>query len=171
MVTSASSNLKCDTPMTKFSDIIAEDSVVPELKAKDKEGVLNELAEAICRYEASVDKAELVRVLLEREKLGSTGIGEGVAIPHGKLNSVSRPLVSFGRSIGGLDFDSMDAQPAHLFFLLVAPENSAGIHLKTLAKIAKALKSSAFRRRLIEAESRKELYDAIVQSDEEGEIV
>lgn len=171
MAISGSLNPKCEKPMMKFSDIIVEDSIIPDLKAKDKEGVLNELAEAICQYEPSVDRATLVRVLLDREKLGSTGIGEGVAIPHGKLNSVSRPLVSFGRSPGGLDFDSMDAQPAHLFFLLVAPENSAGIHLKTLAKIAKALKSSAFRRRLIEAESRRELYEAIVQNDEEAETV
>ncbi len=167
----ASLYLKCDTSKMKFSDIIVEDSIIPELKARDKEGVINELAEAICLYEPSVDKAALVRVLLEREKLGSTGIGEGVAIPHGKLSSVSRPLVSFGRSLQGLDFDSMDAQPAHLFFLLVAPENSAGIHLKTLAKIAKALKSSSFRRQLIKAGSRKELYAVIVQTDEESETV
>jgi len=155
----------------KFSDIIAEDSIIPELTAKDKEGVLEELAQAVCNHEPSVDKTDLVRVLLEREKLGSTGIGEGVAIPHGKLNSLSQPMVSFGRSRKGLDFDSMDAQPAYLFFLLVAPENSAGLHLKTLAKIAKVLKSRTFRKKLMEAKTRQELYEAIIRTDEEDDGV
>ncbi|MBW2095338.1 MAG: PTS sugar transporter subunit IIA [Deltaproteobacteria bacterium] len=151
----------------KFSDIITEDSIIPELAARDKEGVLEELAQAICNHAPSVDKSDLVRVLLEREKLGSTGIGEGVAIPHGKINTLSQPMISFGRSKRGLDFDSMDAQPAYLFFLLVAPENSAGLHLKTLAKIAKILKSRAFRKKLMEAKTREEIYEAIIKTDEE----
>lgn len=153
----------------KFSEIIVEDGIIPDLRAKDKVGVLEELAGAICRLEPSVDKTTLVRVLLEREKLGSTGIGEGVAIPHGKLKSVRHPLVSFGRCPKGLDFDSMDAQPTYLFFLLVAPENAAGIHLKTLAKIARVLKNSMFRKKLLEAKSRQELYEAIVKTDEDDD--
>lgn len=151
----------------KFSDIITEDSIIPDLKARDKEGVLEELAQAICNHAPSVDKSDLVRVLLEREKLGSTGIGEGVAIPHGKISSLNQPMISFGRSRRGLDFDSMDAQPAYLFFLLVAPENSAGLHLKTLAKIAKVLKSRDFRTKLMEAGTREEIYETIVKTDEE----
>lgn len=151
----------------KFSDIITEDSIIPELAARDKEGVLEELAQTICNHAPSVDKSGLVRVLLEREKLGSTGIGEGVAIPHGKINNLTQPMISFGRSKRGLDFDSMDAQPAYLFFLLVAPENSAGLHLKTLAKIAKVLKSKVFRKKLMEANTREELYEIIIKTDEE----
>ena len=151
----------------KFSDIITQDNIIPELKARDKEGVLEELAGAICNHAPSVDRLDLVRVLLEREKLGSTGIGEGVAIPHGKINSLSRPMISFGRSRSGLDFDSMDGQPAYLFFLLVAPENSAGLHLKTLAKIAKILKNRAFRKKLMDAETREEIYQAIIEIDED----
>ncbi|MDY6973161.1 MAG: PTS sugar transporter subunit IIA, partial [Thermodesulfobacteriota bacterium] len=111
-------------------------------------------------------KAALVRVLLERERLGTTGIGDGVAIPHGKLDGVRHPIVSFGRSKNGLEFDSMDGQPAYLFFLLVAPENTSGVHLQVLAQIAKILKSSAFRRKLMGAGTTKDIYHIIIQTDE-----
>lgn len=151
----------------KLSDILDQDSIILNLKAKDKTSVLEELAGSVCSHEAHIDKAALVRVLLERERLGSTGIGDGVAIPHGKLSGVRHPIISFGRSKRGLDFDSMDGQPAYLFFLLVAPENSAGVHLKALAKIAKILKNNAFRKRLMAAGTREELYRAIVETDDE----
>ncbi|MBW1731279.1 MAG: PTS sugar transporter subunit IIA [Deltaproteobacteria bacterium] len=151
----------------KLSEIITPERIIPELKAKDKASVLEELAKVVCRGEPGVDKDALVKVLLERERLGSTGIGDGVAIPHGKLGGVTQPIISFGRSKTGLDFDSMDTQPVHLFFLLVAPENSAGAHLKVLAKIAKMLKNSGFRKKLMEAEGRQELYEVIVGSDDE----
>jgi PTS system nitrogen regulatory IIA component len=104
---------------------------------------------------------------MERERLGTTGIGDGVAIPHGKVKGINRPIISFGRSKEGLDFESMDGQPTYLFFLLVAPENSSGIHLQVLAKLAKILKSSSFRRRLIRAGTKHELYQTIIQTDEE----
>lgn len=151
----------------KLSDILEEDNIIPDLKAKDKKGVLEELAEAVSSHQPSFDKNSLVKVLLERERLGSTGIGDGVAIPHGKFPGVTQPIISFGRSRKGLDFDSMDGEPAFLFFLLVAPENSASIHLKALARIAKILKNSAFRKLLMEAPSRDDLYKTIIQNDEE----
>lgn len=152
----------------KLSEIIAEDNVLPELKSLDKRGVLEELAGVISNHEPSIDQGALVSVLLERERLGTTGIGDGVAIPHGKLNGVRRPIISFGRSKNGLDFDSIDGQPAHLFCLLIAPENSSGVHLQVLARIAKVLKSSALRKKLMEASTRKELYQVIVQGDAES---
>ena len=151
----------------KLSEIITRQSVIANLKARDKAGVLRELADVICTAESSIDKDALVKVLEERERLGSTGIGDGVAIPHGKLNGIDKPLMSFGRSKSGVDFDSMDTQPVHLFFLLVAPENSAGAHLKVLAKIARMLKNSNLRKRLLEAKDEDEIYNIIVQSDEE----
>jgi len=151
----------------KLSEIITIDKIIPELRAKDKKGVLGELAEVITSHHPGIDKGMLVKVLVEREHLGSTGIGDGVAIPHGKLNAIGRPIVSFGRSKRGLDFDSMDGQPAYLFFLLLAPENSSGVHLQVLTRIAKMLKKSAFRKELMQAETREELYQAIIQSDEE----
>jgi PTS system nitrogen regulatory IIA component len=128
---------------------------------------LEELAEPIVHQDPSLDKGALVKILLERERLGSTGIGDGVAIPHGKIHGASHPMVSFGRSHRGLDFESMDGQPAFLFFLLVAPENSASIHLKALAKIAKILKNSSFRQMLMEVPTRRELYQTIIENDEE----
>jgi PTS system nitrogen regulatory IIA component len=151
----------------KLRDIIQEHNIIPDLKAKDKKGVLEELAQVISDHEPSIDKRALVKVLVERERLGTTGIGDGVAIPHGKLKGVGRPIISFGRSKAGLDFESIDKQPAYLFFLLLAPDNSSGIHLQVLAKIAKMLKSSTFRKRLMEIGTREELYQTIVRADDE----
>ena len=81
----------------KLSELIEEVNVIPELKAKDKKGVLEELADTIVNHEPLLDKSALVKVLLERERLGSTGIGDGVAIPHGKFHGISHPIISFGR--------------------------------------------------------------------------
>jgi PTS system nitrogen regulatory IIA component len=151
----------------KLSELIDEDTILPELKAKDKKEVLEELVDALVRREPSIDKKALVKVLLERERLGSTGIGDGVAIPHGKFHGITHPIITLGRSRKGLDFESMDGEPAFLFFLLVAPENSASLHLKALAKIAKILKNSSFRKVLMEAPSKRELYQMIIQNDED----
>jgi nitrogen PTS system EIIA component len=151
----------------KLSELFQEDNIIPDLKAKDKKGVLEELVDALVNLEPHLDKNALVHVLLERERLGSTGIGDGVAIPHGKSPGVDRPRIAFGRSRRGLDFESMDGQPAHLFFLLVAPENSASIHLQALARIAKILKNSNFRKELMEMPGREDIYRKIIQNDEE----
>ena len=152
----------------KLSDIIEIDNIVPELRAKDKKGVLGELAAVISAHDPSIDKGLIVKVLVEREQLASTGIGDGVAIPHGKLSCVRRPIISFGRSKVGLDFDSMDGQPAYLFFLLLAPENSSSVHLQVLTKIARILKNSAFRKELMRVETKEELYQTIIESDREA---
>src|SRR5512136_787913 len=151
----------------KLSELTDEEYILPELKAKDKKGVLEELVDALVKREPSIDKRALVKVLLERERLGSTGIGDGVAIPHGKFHGISHPIISFGRSRKGLDFEFMDVEPAFIFFLLVSPENSASIHLKALAKIAKLLKNSTFRNVLMEAPGEKELYQTIIQNDDD----
>ena len=151
----------------KLSEILEENNIIPDLKARDKKRALEELAEVIVNSKPSLDKDSLVRVLLERERLGSTGIGEGVAIPHGKFHGISEPIISFGRSLNGLDFESMDGEPVFLFFLLIAPENSASVHLKALARIAKILKNGSFRKGLMEAATQKEIYNAIIQNDDE----
>jgi PTS system nitrogen regulatory IIA component len=105
-------------------------------------------------------------VLLDREKLGSTGIGEGIAIPHGRLKKLKNFFISFGRSVQGVDFDSIDRKPSHLFFLVMAPENSAVDNLKLLSRIVTLLKEPSFKKRLIEAPSRKELFQIISEEDE-----
>jgi nitrogen PTS system EIIA component len=151
----------------RLSEILDEKNIIPDLKARDKKGALEELAGTVVSNRLSMDKNSLVKVLLERERLGSTGIGDGVAIPHGKFHGIDEPIISFGRSLKGLDFESMDGQPVYLFFLLVAPENSASVHLKALARIAKILKNSSFRKTLMEIPTREELYQSIIQNDEE----
>ncbi len=150
----------------KLSELININSIIPELASKDKKSVLKELAGSIAHQELSVDENVLLKVLMEREQLGTTGIGDGVAIPHGKLSDIDRPIISFGRSRDGLDFDSMDGQPSYLFFLLIAPDNSSGVHLQVLAKIANLLKNNAFRKELMEAGSTEELYRMIIRTDE-----
>jgi len=148
----------------KIIDILQEETIIAELNAIDKKGVLEELTGPVAQV-SGVDQKEMVRVLLERERLGSTGIGEGIAIPHGKLKSLKSLLVSFGRSQKGVDFEAIDGKPAHLFFLLMAPENSTGEHLRMLASISRLLKDNSFRQRLMTAGGRRKLYTVIADED------
>ena len=151
----------------KILDILDKECIIPELRSRTKEEVLEELTGALLNCKANLDKESLVEVLLERERLGSTGIGDGIAIPHGKVQDLDELVLSFGRSTQGIEFDSMDGRPTHLFFLLIAPENSAGIHLRALAKISRLLKSSHFRQRLLEAGNEEELFEVIQEEDQE----
>lgn len=151
----------------KLSEILKPQFIIADLKTHDKKGVLEELSKVITEQETSLSKGSLLQVLLERERLGSTGIGDGIALPHGKLKGLDKLLISFGRSTDGLDFDSIDDQPAYLFFLLLAPENSAGLHLKSLAKISRMLKDGNFRQSLMGAKSREEIYQILIGKDEE----
>ena len=151
----------------KIMDILNKDCIIPELRSENKKEVLEELTGALLNCKANLNRESLVEVLLERERLGSTGIGDGIAIPHGKVQDLDELVLSFGRSTQGIEFDSMDGRPTHLFFLLIAPENSAGIHLRALAKISRLLKSLHFRKRLLEAETREELFQVIQEEDKE----
>jgi PTS system nitrogen regulatory IIA component len=150
----------------KLSELLDQNHIIPDLKAKDKKGVLEELVDVIFCSDPSFDKDSLVKVLLERERLGSTGIGDGVAIPHGKFPGLKHPIISFGRSRKGVDFEAMDGDPTFLFFLLVAPEDSASVHLKALAKIARIIKNRSFRSLLMQVPTREEIYQAIIENDE-----
>lgn len=150
----------------KIVDLLNPAAIIADLGASEKDAVLEELAGAAIRIDEGLDRSEVVRVLQERERLGSTGIGDGVAIPHGKLRTIDHLLLSFGRSSRGVDFDSLDGKPAQLFFLLLAPEESVGVHLKTLARISKLLKSPAVRQRLLGAESGDDLYRIIGEEEE-----
>ena len=151
----------------KLLDILNKDCIIPELRSQNKREVLEELTGALLNCKENLDKEALVEVLLERERLGSTGIGDGIAIPHGKIQDLDELVLSFGRSTEGIEFDSMDGRPTHLFFLLIAPENSAGIHLRALAKISRLLKSGQFRQRLLEAENSEALFQVIQEEDKE----
>jgi PTS system nitrogen regulatory IIA component len=151
----------------KMLDILDRECIIPELRSRTKKEVLEELTGALLNCKANLDKEALVEVLLEREQLGSTGIGDGIAIPHGKVPDLDELIVSFGRSTPGIEFDSMDGRPTHLFFLLIAPENSAGVHLRALAKISMLLKSAHFRQRLMESGTREEIFQVIREEDKE----
>src|SRR5690242_21149739 len=119
----------------KITDFLTPEMVVPELKALSKPEVLKELAARLSAAHPEIPSEELTAVLAERERLGSTAIGDGIAIPHGKLPSVSKILGTFGRHAKGVDFESLDGEPTHLFFMLVAPEDSTSLHLKALARV------------------------------------
>jgi PTS system nitrogen regulatory IIA component len=151
----------------KITDILTEDMVVSGLRGRSKGDVIEELAAVVAKqHRGEIDLARLVQALEDRERLNSTALGEGVAIPHGKLPGLKRVIAAFGRSAPGVDFSSLDGKPTHLFFLLVAPEDSAGAHLKALARISRLLKDDSFRARLMSAPNQGELYRTIREEDE-----
>jgi len=150
----------------KILDVLKPEAILPHLDARDKKGVLEELVAPIAP-QANVSPEELVHVLMDREQLGSTGIGGGIGIPHGKLKALDGLLLGFGLSQQGVDFDSMDGRPTHIFFLLVTPENSTGLHLKLLARISRILKNEPFKERLMRATDRDQIYDIIKNEDED----
>jgi PTS system nitrogen regulatory IIA component len=149
----------------KITDILSPDMVIADLKGTTKPEVLNELAKALTSKYKEISLAELNAVLAERERLGSTAIGDGIAIPHGKLRGVTKIIGAFGRHVNGVDFDSLDGGPSQLFFVLVAPEDSASLHLKALARVSRLLKEGSFRERLLAAKDADELYRLIKEED------
>ncbi len=156
----------------KIVDFVRPELIVPELQARDKAEVIKELAGHLAAHigggkgsPAGIDRDQLAKVLMERERLASTAIGEGVAIPHGKLDAVGKLVACVGRAPQGVDFDSMDGRPTHLFFVLVAPENSTGVHLKALARISRLFKDPEFRTRLMQAKAADDLYKVIADED------
>jgi PTS system nitrogen regulatory IIA component len=149
----------------KITDFLSRETIVPALASRDKNAALEEMAEYLGATH-HLDRNKVLKVLLERERISTTAIGEGVAIPHGKLNGVERVVGVFARSPDGIDFASLDGAPTHLFFVLVAPENAAADHLKALARISRLLKDEAFRRRLMAGQSSQELYTIILEEDE-----
>lgn len=150
----------------KITDYLKEEWILPELHGTDKRSVLEELSGVLVKPCQVTSVDELLRVLLEREKLGSTGIGDGISIPHGRLKALKQFFISFGRSTKGIDFDSIDRNPAHLFFLVMAPENSAVDNLKLLSRIVNLLRNVSFKKKLLEASSREELFKIISEEDE-----
>ncbi len=151
--------------MRVIRDLLQNNLIIEELQAVDKRGVLSEFARLLKSMNRVDNEEELLRVLLEREALGSTGIGDGVAIPHGKLPMHSEMIVAFGRSSKGVDFQSMDSKPVFLFFLLVTSEDKPGDHLKALARISRILKNPALRESLRAAPDRQELQRLLFEED------
>src|SRR3989338_14726 len=138
-------------------EFLDDRAVSIDVKTQQKEDVIRELVGLLVKAGSIKDKDvhKLVQILLNREALGSTGIWQGVAIPHGKSDCVDRLIAAFAVSKNGVSFDSLDGEPVHLFFLLVAPENSTGPHLKALARISRLLKDKHFRDSLQAAKDEK----------------
>ncbi|MBL0700289.1 MAG: PTS sugar transporter subunit IIA [Desulfosarcina sp.] len=150
----------------KILDVLKKEAILADLKANDKKGVLEELVTPVAPI-ANLDRDDLIRVLLERERLGSTGIGGGIGIPHGKMKGLDNLVVGFGLSKKGIDFESIDGKLSYIFFLLITPEDSTGLHLKALARISRILKNDLFKESLLKASNRDEIYKIIKEEDEE----
>lgn len=149
----------------KILEVLDKEAILVDLKSDDKKGVLEELVTPAARI-AGVNHEEVMQVLLEREQLGSTGIGGGIGIPHGKLKGLKSLVLGFGLSRKGVDFESIDGKPTHIFFLLVTPENSTGLHLKLLARISRILKNDLFKERLMQATDSVEILSIIKEEDD-----
>ena len=150
----------------RITDFLSDQSVIPALASREKNAALKEMADWLAATHRFLDKHKVLQVLLEREKISTTAIGEGVAIPHGKLAGVERVLGVFARSPEGVDFASLDGGRTHLFFVLIAPENAAADHLKALARISRLLKDEAFRRRLMAGKTSRDIYQTIADEDQ-----
>ena len=146
-------------------DLLTEEVIVSDMSARDKKSALVELCDRLVERRSDLDHERMVSVLLDRERLGSTGIGNGVAIPHGKLPELDGLITAFGRSRPGIDFASMDDLPAHLFFVLFAPTGASRVHLDALARISRILQSAEVRAEILEAEGAAGILSVLAKAD------
>jgi len=151
--------------LVKIKGHLQLEDIAHALSAETKEQALNELAAGVAGLHPGLDYTEVLTVLQERERLGSTGIGNGIAIPHGKLRELRKPVLAFGRSLEGIDFDALDGRKVHLFFLLLAPEDAVGAHLKMLARISRMLQDPAVRQALVAAPDAEAIFEIIREQD------
>ncbi len=146
-------------------DFLAADAIKMSLESKNKKDAIKEMVELLVKTGKVKDKKKMLQTLMEREELGSTGIGQGIAIPHGKSDTVSDLAAAFGLSADGITFDSLDGEPVNIFFLLVAPEGAAGAHLKALARISSLLKDKYFRKSLLSAKTPEDVVKNIQEEE------
>jgi len=152
----------------RILEFLSKKAIISDIKSVKKQDIIKELVEALIDAE-EVEKRyqdKLIEALMARESLGSTAIGQGVAIPHAKLEGVKKLVAAFGLSKKGVDFDSLDGEPAYIFFLLVAPQDSAGPHLKALARISRLLKDKYFRDALRACQDEASVIKIITEEDE-----
>ena len=146
-------------------DILSPDSTIVDLKGETKEEIIAELVDSLANNDAITDRDKVLQAVLEREKIMSTGIGDGIAIPHGKSDAVVELTAALGIHKRGVDFEALDGEPAFVFFLLVSPANVSGPHIKALARISRMLKNDGFKKKLIEAESSADIVSAIEEEE------
>lgn len=149
----------------KLVDVLVRDACVMQMAARTRKEALRELADALAQRTQEISGTDLLDLLMEREKLGSTAMGDGIAIPHARSDALDHIVLGFGRSREGIQFESVDGEPTHLFFLLVAPKQEGSAHLLTLARLSRVLSDERFRQRLLEVED----VDDLLRAVEEGE--
>ncbi len=147
----------------EISDLLTTESVIPNLRATSKKQALQELAKRASEISGMHERA-IFDVLLERERLGTTGVGNGIAIPHGKLPNLERLYGLFARLEKPIDFDSIDEQPVDLIFLLLAPESAGADHLKALARVSRLLRDKTGCEKLRGTDSAEALYVVLTES-------
>ena len=146
-------------------DILSADSTLVDLRGETKEDIIAELLDTLAVGDAISDRDKVLQAVLEREKIMSTGIGDGIAIPHGKSDAVEKLVAALGTQRRGVDFEALDGEPAYVFFLLVSPANVSGPHIKALARISRLLKNDDFKKKLIAAETAAEIIE-IIETEE-----
>mgnify|MGYP003960527693 FL=1 len=149
----------------KISEILTKEHIIKDLKSFDKESVLEELSNFLKDRGEIPNKKNLLLSLIEREKLGSTGIGENVAIPHAKIRDIGKIITVFARSQIGVEFESLDQKPVNFIYLILAPENSTGQHLKALARISRLFKNPSLRESVLRANAIDQIYSILVDED------
>jgi len=149
----------------EIMDFLSQDAIVIGLKSSDKKSAIVELVEVLKNTKKVKRTNEIIDVVLEREKLGSTGIGQGVAIPHGKTDVLQEQMGVLGISRKGIEFNSLDGEPVHIIFLLVGPAEVVGQHLKALSRISRLFKDKFLRRAIIDATTAEEIVKVIQQED------
>ncbi|MCL2485635.1 MAG: PTS sugar transporter subunit IIA [Endomicrobia bacterium] len=149
----------------KIMDFLNSDAIIVDLKATDKKSAIVELAEVLKDTKKAKKIDEIIEVVLEREKLGSTGIGQGVAIPHGKTDLLQEQVGVLGISRKGIEFNSLDGEPVHIIFLLVGPVEVAGQHLKALSRISRLFKDKFLRQAIRDAKTKEDILKIIQQED------
>jgi len=145
----------------KLADYLDKDLIISDLSARTKPEVLAELVSPLAAKIPGLDPQKVVQTLMDRELLGTTGIGDGIAIPHGKMDSIEQVIVIVGRSHEGVDFASLDHKPATIFFTVLAPSNVVGLHLKILATVSRLLKDTAFRQAFASSEGQAGLWQLL----------
>ena len=145
----------------KISDLISNDSIILDLKANSKQQVLEEISKFVS-VRSNLSQKKILEILQERENICSTAIDEGVAIPHGKFSGLNNIICVLARSISGVDFDSLDEKPTHIFILLLSPENSSKLHIQALSTISKVFKKPELRENILKSGTIDEIYNLIV---------
>ena len=149
-------------------EILSSETTIVGLKGNSKEEIIEELVDCLDAGDAISDRDKVLQAVVEREKIMSTGIGDGIAIPHGKSDAVQRLVAALGTHRRGVDFEALDGEPAFVFFLLVSPANVSGPHIKALARISRLLKNDEFKKSLIEASTPAEVLEAIAEEEKQS---